>query len=153
VLISRFAHPVLAKSPPSNGFSGPGRGRGGSGKVLDMGCGKGGDMTKWAKAHVRELFGVGAFSFGIGSEPHHDRAQILRRCRWIKRVHVGNQCVAHGSKLILLRWIVTPSLSPKRFPPQNSRNHSTSSRCNFACTTLLRLSKRRVACLRTSAGI
>ena len=63
MLISRFAHPVLAKSPSSNSFSGPGRGRGGggSGKVLDMGCGKGGDMTKWAKAHVRELFGVGAF--------------------------------------------------------------------------------------------
>ncbi|KNZ75424.1 mRNA cap guanine-N7 methyltransferase [Termitomyces sp. J132] len=39
VLITRFAHPALAA-------------------VLDMGCGKGGDMTKWAKARVCELVGV-----------------------------------------------------------------------------------------------
>lgn len=31
----------------------------GRGKVLDMGCGKGGDMTKWSKAHVKELIGAG----------------------------------------------------------------------------------------------
>lgn len=63
VLITRFAHPVLAASPTSNNnfYSGPGRGggRGAAGKVLDMGCGKGGDITKWAKARVRELIGVG----------------------------------------------------------------------------------------------
>ncbi|TFK42896.1 mRNA capping enzyme-domain-containing protein [Crucibulum laeve] len=59
VLITRFAHPVLSKGSTSNGYSGPGRGRGGgAGKVLDMGCGKGGDMTKWAKARVREVFAV-----------------------------------------------------------------------------------------------
>ncbi|KAF8626061.1 hypothetical protein AX15_005097 [Amanita polypyramis BW_CC] len=54
VLITRFAHPVLAKG------SGNGRGaRGGAGgKILDMGCGKGGDMTKWAKARVKEYYGV-----------------------------------------------------------------------------------------------
>ncbi|KAF8162998.1 mRNA capping enzyme-domain-containing protein [Crassisporium funariophilum] len=57
VLITRFAHPALAKSPLT--ASGSGRGRQQNrGKVLDMGCGKGGDMTKWAKAHVKELFGV-----------------------------------------------------------------------------------------------
>lgn len=67
VLITRFAHPVLTKAKPSrsNGSDdsrGGRRGREedfGSGKVLDMGCGKGGDMTKWAKAKPRELFGVG----------------------------------------------------------------------------------------------
>ncbi len=32
-----------------------------SGKVLDMGCGKGGDLTKWAKARIKEYFGVGSF--------------------------------------------------------------------------------------------
>lgn len=31
----------------------------GAGKVLDMGCGKGGDLTKWAKARIREYVGVG----------------------------------------------------------------------------------------------
>lgn len=56
VLITRFAHPVLQKSSVTEG-----RPRGGRGKVLDMGCGKGGDMTKWAKAQIRELFCVGGF--------------------------------------------------------------------------------------------
>jgi mRNA (guanine-N7-)-methyltransferase len=55
VLITRFAHPALASSPVSQS-SGPGRGRG---KVLDMGCGKGGDLTKWGKARIKELVGVG----------------------------------------------------------------------------------------------
>lgn len=60
VLITRFAHPVLAASPASSLYP-SGRGRGaGKGKVLDMGCGKGGDLTKWAKARVREFIGVGA---------------------------------------------------------------------------------------------
>ena len=57
VLITRFAHPVLSKST-NKGTAGT---RGGpNGKVLDMGCGKGGDMTKWGKARVKEYYGVGA---------------------------------------------------------------------------------------------
>ncbi|TFK89266.1 hypothetical protein K466DRAFT_645030 [Polyporus arcularius HHB13444] len=51
VLITRFAHPVLAAS------SGQRRGRM-RGRVLDMGCGKGGDLTKWAKANVAEYIGL-----------------------------------------------------------------------------------------------
>ncbi|KAG6821167.1 hypothetical protein H0H93_005387 [Arthromyces matolae] len=62
VLITRFAHPALtaskSKSGNSNGSFRGGFRSTGSGKVLDMGCGKGGDMTKWAKARVRELVGV-----------------------------------------------------------------------------------------------
>ncbi len=51
VLITRFAHPALAKSTVAQGRA--------KGKVLDMGCGKGGDMTKWAKARIKELLCVG----------------------------------------------------------------------------------------------
>ena len=54
VLITRFAHPALAASPGA-----PRRGRM-RGRVLDMGCGKGGDLTKWAKANVAEYVGLGA---------------------------------------------------------------------------------------------
>ncbi|KDR73440.1 hypothetical protein GALMADRAFT_609653 [Galerina marginata CBS 339.88] len=58
VLITRFGHPALERSVVTGSLSGPGRMRMARGKVLDMGCGKGGDMTKWAKAHVKELFGA-----------------------------------------------------------------------------------------------
>src|ERR1700685_2600474 len=62
VLITRFAHPALVSSPSSNHqFSGADRrgGGGASGKVLDMGCGKGGDLSKWSKARIKEYMGVG----------------------------------------------------------------------------------------------
>jgi mRNA (guanine-N7-)-methyltransferase len=73
VLITRFAHPILAKSSTSSTYSGSGRGGngGGAGKVLDMGIGKGGDLTKWAKAKIRELIGAGQYWIHL----HH--AQLL----------------------------------------------------------------------------
>ena len=54
VLITRFAHPVLARS--SIVRSGGAR----RGKVFDMGCGKGGDLSKWAKSRAAEVFFAGA---------------------------------------------------------------------------------------------
>jgi len=57
VLITRFAHPAFAASNSMGGTRGQLRG-----KVLDMGCGKGGDLSKWHKARVKDYIGVGACS-------------------------------------------------------------------------------------------
>ena len=65
VLITRFAHPVLAASPNAQR-----RGTRMRGRVLDMGCGKGGDLTKWAKANVAEYLGLGTSSRPRRSLPH-----------------------------------------------------------------------------------
>lgn len=59
VLIQRFAQPALAAAPARNVYSGNGRNTGGRGKILDMGCGKGGDLNKWGKTRIREYVGIG----------------------------------------------------------------------------------------------
>lgn len=67
VLIAKFAHPALrgtqddtsrGKGPNDGKFTFTGVPT--KGKVLDMGCGKGGDLNKWQKAKVKEYIGVGA---------------------------------------------------------------------------------------------
>ncbi|KAF9065283.1 mRNA capping enzyme-domain-containing protein [Rhodocollybia butyracea] len=50
VLISKFAHPVLASSSIKQART--------KGKVLDLGCGKGGDIMKWSKARICEYAGA-----------------------------------------------------------------------------------------------
>ncbi|KAH7916010.1 guanine-N(7)-methyltransferase domain-containing protein [Hygrophoropsis aurantiaca] len=71
VLITRFGHPALAASPVHSG-----RDRSGSGKVLDMGCGKGGDITKWAKARIKELLAVDIAAISV--DQARSRWQTMR---------------------------------------------------------------------------
>jgi len=64
VLITRFAHPALAASNVMDGTRG---GRAGlRGKVLDLGCGKGGDLNKWSKARIKEYVALGRSCSSLG---------------------------------------------------------------------------------------
>jgi mRNA (guanine-N7-)-methyltransferase len=68
VLISKFAHPVLAASTV--------RSQRNKGRVLDLGCGKGGDITKWSKARISEY--VGADIAAISVEQAQERWETIR---------------------------------------------------------------------------
>lgn len=54
VLIAKFGKRAFDGAPPPPPGDLKCRG-----KVLDMGCGKGGDLQKWQKARVREYVGLG----------------------------------------------------------------------------------------------
>ncbi|KAG1870467.1 mRNA capping enzyme-domain-containing protein [Suillus tomentosus] len=68
VLITQFGHPALASNSPKK-----------RGKVLDMGCGKGGDLIKWGKARIREMLGVGEI-FCFGSDPRFLNIEASGSC-------------------------------------------------------------------------
>lgn len=84
VLIARFAHPVLRPDESKDRRASRGNGnevqrfQGGGGKVLDMGCGKGGDLNKWQKAKVKFYVGVGGQSLLFCPE---SKAYSVRRHR------------------------------------------------------------------------
>lgn len=52
VLIGKFAKRAFEGAVPGERMRG---------KVLDMGCGKGGDLQKWKKARVKEFVGLGRY--------------------------------------------------------------------------------------------
>ncbi|KAG9048730.1 mRNA cap guanine-N7 methyltransferase [Tulasnella sp. UAMH 9824] len=77
VLISQFATPafkestVVASFPPQHhrgnyrGNSNPRRG-----KILDLGCGKGGDLQKWSKARIADYVGVDIAAMSVDQAYH-----------------------------------------------------------------------------------
>lgn len=90
VLISKIAHPILYKTLP---VSGPGKIKG-RGKVLDMGCGKGGDISKWAKAKVAEL--IGADIADVSIEQARQRWESLRNGPRFDALFVALDCYSQS---------------------------------------------------------
>ncbi|THU99396.1 guanine-N(7)-methyltransferase [Dendrothele bispora CBS 962.96] len=72
VLISSYAHPALLRSRLSRGNR--------RGKVLDLGCGKGGDLTKWTKAKIMEY--VGADIAAVSVDQARSRWEGIRAPRF-----------------------------------------------------------------------
>ncbi|CDO74870.1 hypothetical protein BN946_scf185004.g20 [Trametes cinnabarina] len=98
VLITRFAHPALAASPSRDGPRGRMRGR-----VLDMGCGKGGDLTKWAKANVAEYVGLDIAAVSI--EQAQKRHATSRGSRFVAEFYALD-CYSHVLSEVLPPWLL-----------------------------------------------
>ncbi|KAG8904073.1 phosphatidylinositol-4- kinase [Tulasnella sp. 403] len=71
VLISKFAVPACQSSPTFfNPNDPPPRRNASKGKVLDMGCGKGGDLQKWSKARIGAYVGVDIAALSVDQAYH-----------------------------------------------------------------------------------
>lgn len=70
VLIATFGVPALQGSPNPPPPTGNNRRPTGRGKVLDMGCGKGGDLQKWSKAKVAAYAGLDIASLSVDQAFH-----------------------------------------------------------------------------------
>lgn len=75
VLISQFATPAFKEStvvgsapPQQHGRNYRGNPR--MGKVLDLGCGKGGDLQKWSKARIADYVGVDIAAMSVDQAYH-----------------------------------------------------------------------------------
>ncbi|OCH95194.1 guanine-N(7)-methyltransferase, partial [Obba rivulosa] len=101
VLITRFAHPAFAASPTSGARSGGG----GKGKVLDMGCGKGGDLTKWAKARIKEYVGLDIAAVSV--DQARQRHEQLRGPRFTA-AFLALDCYAHSLSSALPPALLVP---------------------------------------------
>ena len=89
VLITQFAHPALHKGSLAHGNK--------RGKVLDMGCGKGGDISKWAKSRAAEVFFIGKsylVTFNPANPPKNQNRYRIRFCRSSKITLGNNESLA-----------------------------------------------------------
>lgn len=106
VLITRFAHPALrlhADSAPRR------RGQVSeppSGKVLDLGCGKGGDLMKWQKARVRDYYGLDIAAVSIEQA----------RSRYMSS-HPPSTFHAVFNTLDCYSYSLTDAIPPSELPP------------------------------------
>lgn len=61
----------------------PWNGQGLNGRVLDMGCGKGGDIAKWDYARIKDYVGCGMSTASLASP----LLMVVSRCR--RGLHPG----------------------------------------------------------------
>lgn len=139
-------------------------------KVLDLGCGKGGDLQKWAKAGTDELVGIGASCKpslpavgGLTYRCPPDIAEVSveqARSRWQSlRTRFPASFFALDCFEVRPpppRSISTANLcihrvqSKRSSLSRQSRDLSTLSRCNSACTTPSNPRRKCAGCSRTS---
>ncbi|ELU44634.1 mRNA capping enzyme [Rhizoctonia solani AG-1 IA] len=86
VLIAKFGRRPLQESN-THGSNPHGRGIT-SGKVLDLGCGKGGDLRKWGKASIREYVGLDIAEVSI-SQARNRHMELVPNQRFDAEFHAA----------------------------------------------------------------